>query len=122
VGGGKGLPLIHFNTSGHWAQLALKLMYIKLPMYLFFIWRLDLLVLMRANPVLRPLEWVGPEIQTFLGPEMAMSKASATPSNGLYNAYCPHQNHYLPRHINIRYIDSFLSIILPVLKIAVPVL
>jgi hypothetical protein len=102
--------------------MALKLIYIKLPMYLFFIWHLDLMVLMRANPLLRPLEWVGLEIKTFLGPEMAVSKASATPSNGLYNAYCPHQNHYLPRHINNRYIYSFLSIILPVLRIAVPVL
>ncbi len=33
-----------------------------------------LMVWMRANPLLRPLEWVGPEIKTFLGPEMAMSK------------------------------------------------
>jgi hypothetical protein len=34
-------------------------MYVKLPMY-FFLGRLDLMVLMRANPLLGPWEWVGP--------------------------------------------------------------
>jgi hypothetical protein len=29
---------------------AAKLVYIKLPMYLFFIWRFDLIILMGANP------------------------------------------------------------------------
>jgi hypothetical protein len=37
----------------------------KLPMYLFFIWRLDLKILMGANPLLRPLQGVGHEISTF---------------------------------------------------------
>ncbi len=47
-----------------------KLMYIKLPMHstCFFIWRLDLLILMRANPLLGPLEGVNPENLVFLGP------------------------------------------------------
>jgi hypothetical protein len=31
------------------------------------------MTLMRALPFLRPLEGVGPEIETFLGPEMATS-------------------------------------------------
>ncbi len=35
---------------------AAKLMYIKLPMYLFFIWRLDLMIVMGANPFREPLE------------------------------------------------------------------
>jgi hypothetical protein len=73
VEGGRGLPHpLPLSTTkqlaigrGAWAQ---KLMYIKLPIYLFFIWRLDLMILMWANPLLRPLEGVGPEISTFLGP------------------------------------------------------
>jgi len=47
---------------------ALKLMYIKLPIYLCFICRLDVIVLMQANPLLRALEGAGPEISTF-GPK-----------------------------------------------------
>jgi hypothetical protein len=38
---------------------AAKLMYIKLPVYLFFILRLDSMILMGANPVLGSLEGVG---------------------------------------------------------------
>jgi hypothetical protein len=77
-----------------------KLIYIKLSLYLFFMWRLDFMILMRANPLLRPLEGVGHEIKTFLGPDMATSEASAIwcPCNGC----CPHQNHYVPRQINNR--------------------
>ncbi len=40
----------------------------KLPIYLFFIWRLDLMLLMGTNPLLGPLEGVGPEILDFFGP------------------------------------------------------
>jgi hypothetical protein len=48
----------------------LKLMHIKLPMYLFFIWRLELIILMGANPLLGPLEGMGPENLEFFGPDM----------------------------------------------------
>jgi hypothetical protein len=37
-------------------------------------WHLDLMILMRENPLLRPLEGVGHEIKTFLGPKMATSE------------------------------------------------
>jgi hypothetical protein len=30
-----------------------------------------------------------------------------TPSHGPCNEYCPHQNHYVPRHINNMYINSY---------------
>ncbi len=46
-------------------------------MYLFFYMARDVMILMRANPLQRPLEGLGPK-ETFLGPEMATSKASAT--------------------------------------------
>ncbi len=53
---------------------------------------------------------VGPEIETFLGPKMTTSKASAIWAKSfLYgpgNGYYPHQNLYVPRHINNRYINS----------------
>jgi hypothetical protein len=39
------------RREGHWKGWALKLRYIKLPMYLFFAWRLDLMILMLANPL-----------------------------------------------------------------------
>ncbi len=62
-----------------------KVMYIKLSRYLFFVWRLDLMMLMRANALLGPLKGVGP-----------------------CNGCCPHQNHYVPRHKNNnRYISSY---------------
>jgi hypothetical protein len=35
-------------------------------------------ILMRADLFQDPLEWVGPKIKTFLGPEMATREASAT--------------------------------------------
>ncbi len=44
-----------------------KLMYKKLP-YAFFIWCLDLMILMRANPLLRLLEGRGPENIAFFVP------------------------------------------------------
>ncbi len=31
----------------------------------------------------------------------------STPSNGPRNGYCPHQNHYFPRHINNMYFNSY---------------
>ncbi len=37
----------------------------------------DVTILMRGNLFRRPLEEVGPENKTFLGPEMATSEASA---------------------------------------------
>jgi len=50
--------------------------------------------------LLRPASLVaisGPKKSWFLGP---------TPSNGPGNRCCPHQNHYVPSHINNRYINS----------------
>jgi len=44
-------------------------MYIKLPIYLFFIWHLDLMILMWSHPLLGPLEGVGPENLDFFGPK-----------------------------------------------------
>ncbi len=57
-------------------------LYIKLPMYLFFIWCLDVMILMRANPLQGPLEGVGPE------------------------------NHYVSRHVNNRYKNNYFAIYL----------
>jgi hypothetical protein len=45
------------------------LMYIKLLMYLLFIWRLYLMVLSRAASLLGALEGVGPENLYFFGPK-----------------------------------------------------
>jgi hypothetical protein len=53
-------------------RAATKLMYIKLPMYLFLIWRLVLMILMGANPLLVPLEGVGPENLDFFWAQMAL--------------------------------------------------
>jgi hypothetical protein len=39
------------------------------------------------------------------GPKKVLISGS-TPSNGPHNGYCPHQNHYVPRHI-FRYINSY---------------
>ncbi len=37
----------------------------------------DVMILMRANPFRGPLGWGGPKVETFLGPEMTTSEASA---------------------------------------------
>jgi hypothetical protein len=77
------------------------------------------MVMMQANPLLRPLEGVGSEISTFWA-QMALALLDAisgpkkvlisgpTPSNNPRYGYCPHQNHYIPRHINNRYINTYL--------------
>jgi hypothetical protein len=44
-------------------------MYIKLPMYLLFIWRLDIMILIGENPLLGPLEGLGPENLDFFEPK-----------------------------------------------------
>jgi hypothetical protein len=56
------------GNSQHAVQItdAAELKYIKLPMYLF-IWRLDL-ILMGANPLVGPIEGVGPKTLDFLRP------------------------------------------------------
>jgi hypothetical protein len=67
------------------------------------------MILMRANPLLRPLEGVGPEILTLWGSLVAISGpkkdsiSGPIPSNGPRNGYCPHQNLNVPRHLNNRY-------------------
>ncbi len=69
MGGGKGLPPTHpLQYQWPFEGGVLKLMYIKLPTYLFFNCRLDLMIVVQANPLLRPLEGMGPEILIFLGP------------------------------------------------------
>ena len=40
------------------------------------------------------------------GPKKVLN-SGPTPSNGPRNGYCPPQNHYVPHHINNRYINSF---------------
>jgi hypothetical protein len=57
----------------------------------------EVMTLMRAISITRPLEGVSPEIDSFLA-----MKWQRGPRNG----YCPHQNHYVPSHINKRYINT----------------
>jgi hypothetical protein len=64
------------------------------------------MILMRANPLLGPLEGVGPENRDFLGPKQ-VSFSGPTLSNVPRNWIFPHQNHYVPLHINNRYINSY---------------
>jgi hypothetical protein len=56
------------GRSGKFRKQNTKVMYIKLPMYLFFIWLLDVTILMRENPFRGPLKGVGPENQDFFVP------------------------------------------------------
>jgi hypothetical protein len=57
-----------------------------------------LMVLKRANPLLRALQGVGPKKSRFPGPP---------PSNSPRNGSCPPQNHYVLSHINNRCINSY---------------
>jgi hypothetical protein len=63
-------------------QYTTALRYIKLPMYQLFLWRLYIMVLRSATSLRGALEGVGPEP-------------------------CTPQNHYVPRHKNNRYINSY---------------
>ncbi len=51
---------------------------------------------------LRSYPFQGPKKSRFLVP---------TPSNAPRNGSCPPQNHYVPRHINNRYTNSYFSVI-----------
>jgi hypothetical protein len=93
----------------HSTQLQAKLMYIKLPMYLFFIELILNDLRWAIGPkqhLLRSLPFQGPKKSQFPGP---------TPSNGPRNGYCPLQNHYVPRHISNRYTTEIVIINLMVL-------
>ncbi len=79
------------------------------------------MILVRANPLLWPLEEVGLKIWTFLGsnsnslrwlPFQGTKKyrfLGLTPSKALEWIY-PHQNHYVPLYINNRYITEDLTL------------
>ncbi len=53
------------------------------------------MILMRANPLLRPLEGVGPEISTFLGPHGTRYSPEIStflgPHDTRYTTYLPYQ-------------------------------
>jgi hypothetical protein len=96
-------------------------MYIKLPIYLFSKWGLDLMILMGANPLLGPLEGVGPEYRDIFETQMALASLDvisvpkiilifrSPPFQWPSSWICPHQNDFVPRHINNRYIKSILG-------------
>ncbi len=86
---------IHYNTRRHWKGWALKLIYIKLPIYLFLSC-LDLMILMRSISITKVIGRGGPWNRDFFWP---------TPSDGLL--ILQHQNHYVPRHINNRNINNY---------------
>jgi hypothetical protein len=70
-----------------------KLVYIKLPMYLFFIWRLDLMILMGA--ITWPLERVGLENLYFFLAQKSLD-FQGPPFPMALEMDFPHQNHYVP--------------------------
>jgi hypothetical protein len=66
------------------------------------------MILTRANPLLGPLEGVGPEKgkSELFGAKIALTHLFQWLSKWIF----PHQNHYVPRHINNRYINKYFSI------------
>jgi hypothetical protein len=64
----------------------------------FFLFRLDLMILKRENPFLGPLEGVTQKFRLFWA-QMARFTRCHRPSLWIF----PHQNPYVPRHINNRY-------------------
>ncbi len=87
------------------------------PMYgtCFFIWRL-LLILIRENPLLGPLEGVGPDNLDFLA-QMVLASfvANSWPKKSRLSGPIPSSDprdgfsRYVPRHINNRYICTILG-------------
>ncbi len=78
-----------------------KRVYIKLPIYCFFIWHMGFMILMWENPLLGPLEGVGPENLDFFGNE-GRECHFGPKKKWIF----PYQNHYILRLINNRYINS----------------
>ncbi len=66
---------------------------------------LDVWIWMGGNPFLGPIEGVGPKISMALATFVAIS--GPNPYNGPCNGYCPPQNHFVPRHKNNRYINTY---------------
>jgi hypothetical protein len=64
-GRGKGLPPLPHALQYQWEGVGPETHVHKITNVPVFIRRLDLMILMQANPLLRPLEGVGPEIKTF---------------------------------------------------------
>jgi hypothetical protein len=99
---------------------ALKLMYIKLPMHLFFYGAGSNGFLAGKYALLGPVIGVGPEFSTFLDPNgtrfaraipgpKKVSNSGPTPITGPRNAYFPPEIHYVPLHKNNRYINSYFK-------------
>ncbi len=107
------------NSNTHTA--AGHVWYIKLPMYLFFIWSLFGLNngYSGLHPLLGPLDGVGPENLHFFGPKWHLLSlwpfqgpkksqfSGTTPSNGSQNGCSLHTNNFIPPHINNWYINSY---------------
>ncbi len=62
-----------------------------------------------SNPERGAFEGLGPEIETFLGPEMAKSVASAIWAQKSPEVDSPHPNPYVQPHINNKYIGNFMD-------------
>jgi len=88
---------------------------IKIPMNLFFIWRLALMILMRGKDITWAIGRVGLKVSPVLGPNRTRCRSCnfraqnrlPNPSNGPRNVFAPHQNHNSPRHIINRFINSY---------------
>jgi hypothetical protein len=98
-------PLLHTATHNNTTTLA----YIKLPMYLLFLWHLYLMVLRCATSLLGTLEGVGPENLDFFGPKWHWLRRFRAPKSldfqgpGLLmpRVMMLHpSNHYVWRHKN----------------------
>ncbi len=105
----------HTTTLQHYTT---ALGYIKLPMYLLFLWRLYIMDLRAATSLLGALEGMGPENLDFFGHNSTRyACAISGPKKVLiFRAHpfqchsywcCTPQNPYVPRHRNSRYINSY---------------
>ncbi len=72
------------------------------------------MILMRATSIARaigrgrPWKWHSLRSLPFQGPKKSRF-SGPTPYNGPCNGCCPHQNHYVPRHINNRYTNNYFA-------------
>ncbi len=89
------------NTNIYTA--AAKLMYIELPMYLFFYGAWALILMLKF--ITRAIEGVGPKNRYYFGPWQLAKRVALCAQKSRWSLYwiCPHQNHYVPRQINNRY-------------------
>ncbi len=93
------------KINGHRTQNTGTHIYKITNVPVLFIWHLDLMISMEIHYSGHWRGWALKILLPFQGQKSRFS--GPTPFTGPFNGCCPHQNHYVRRHINNGYINSY---------------